>query len=245
LKRELFLFPVVEPTMHRISIMRRFPWSALLALALLAAAAALAPAGARAQAPQAAEVPAPGPELLKAFLAETVTLEAAFSQVLLEDDSGHAQVSEGRFYLHRPQRFRWDYHSPVPRLVVADGENLWLYDPDLEQVTVRRLDDGLSSTPAMLLSGDGSLEDSFRIGAAYREDGYDWVELAPLAEDADFAGVRVGFIADRLASMELIDALGQTTIIRFEDVVLNPALDAALFQFVPPPGADVIRDAGF
>jgi outer membrane lipoprotein carrier protein len=191
------------------------------------------------------EEPAVAPEQLRAFLAETVTLEARFSQVLLEADSAHAQVSEGSFYLHRPQRFRWDYTSPTPQLVVADGEHLWLYDPDLEQVTVRRLDDGLSSTPAMLLSGDGMLEDSFRLGAAYREDGLDWVELAPLSEAADFAAVRVGFEAGRLASMELMDALGQTTVIRFSDVKLNPPLDAALFSFSPPAGVDVIRDEGF
>ena len=186
-----------------------------------------------------------GPEQLRAFLAETVTMEASFSQVLLEADSPRTQVSEGRFYLHRPQRFRWDYLQPVPQLVVADGENLWLYDPDLEQVTVRRLDDGLSGTPAMLLSGDGTLEDSFRLGAAYHEDGLDWAELAPLSDAADFAGLRVGFKAGRLASMELIDALGQTTVIVFRDVELNQPLDPALFQFVPPPGADVIRDEGF
>jgi outer membrane lipoprotein carrier protein len=191
------------------------------------------------------EGPAVAPEQLRAFLAETVTLEARFSQVLLEADSAHAQVSEGSFYLHRPQRFRWDYTSPTPQLVVADGEHLWLYDPDLEQVTVRRLDDGLSSTPAMLLSGDGALEDSFRLGAAYQEDGLDWVELAPLSEAADFAAVRVGFEAGRLASMELMDALGQTTVIRFSDVKLNPPLDAALFSFSPPAGVDVIRDEGF
>jgi outer membrane lipoprotein carrier protein len=231
--------------MDRISMMRRIPWFTAAAVAMLAAGLGAATVGVRAQTPAATEAPSRAPELLRAFLAETVTLEAGFSQVLLEADSARTQVSEGRFYLHRPQRFRWDYQSPVPQLVVADGENLWLYDPDLEQVTVRRLDDGLSSTPAMLLSGDGSLDDSFRIGAAYREDGFDWVELAPLSEDADFAGVRVGFVADRLASMELIDALGQTTIIRFEDVVLNSPLDAALFQFVPPPGADVIRDTAF
>jgi outer membrane lipoprotein carrier protein len=185
------------------------------------------------------------PAQLRAFLAETVTFEARFSQVLLEADSPRAQVSEGSFYLHRPQRFRWDYTSPVPQLVVADGAHLWLYDPDLEQVTVRRLDDGLSSTPAMLLSGDGVLEDSFRIGAAYREDGLDWVELAPLSDAADFGGVRVGFDAGRLASMELIDALGQTTVIRFSDVKVNQPLDAELFQFSPPDGVDVIRDEGF
>ncbi|NHA14326.1 outer membrane lipoprotein chaperone LolA [Thioalkalivibrio sp. XN279] len=231
--------------MDRISMMRRFPCFACAALALLAVAAAWAPAAARAQDVPGTEQPSRAPELLRAFLAETVTLEAAFSQVLLEADSQHTQVSTGRFYLHRPQRFRWDYEAPVPQLVVADGENLWLYDPDLEQATMRRLDDGLSSTPAMLLSGDGSLDDSFRIGAAYREDGFDWVELAPLSGEADFAGVRVGFVDGVLASMELIDALGQTTIIRFEEVVVNEPLDAALFQFVPPPGADVIRDAGY
>lgn len=184
------------------------------------------------------------PTLLRTFLAETVTLEAHFSQVLLEADSDRAQVSEGTFYLHRPQRFRWDYTRPAPQLVVADGEHLWLFDPDLEQATVRRLDDGLSSTPAMLLSGDGNFDDSFRVGAAYHEDGFDWVELAPISAAADFAGVRVGFENGRLASMELIDALGQTTVIRFSDVQVNIPLDPALFQFTPPPGVDVIRDDG-
>ena len=226
-------------------MMRRYPSFACAVLAWFLLATMWAPGAAHAQEAPGMEQPSRAPELLRAFLAETVTLEAAFSQVLLESDSQHAQVSTGRFYLHRPQRFRWDYRSPVPQLVVADGENLWLYDPDLEQATVRRLDDGLSSTPAMLLSGDGSLDESFRIGAAYREDGFDWVELAPRSGEADFAGVRVGFVDDVLASMELIDALGQTTVIRFEEVVVNEPLDAALFQFVPPPGADVIRDAGF
>jgi outer membrane lipoprotein carrier protein len=204
---------------------------------LTAAWLAAAPAGAAA--PEAV-----APAQLRAFLAETVTLEARFSQVLLETDSARAQVSEGTFYLHRPQRFRWDYTQPVPQLVVADGENLWLFDPDLEQATVRRLDDGLSSTPAMLLSGDGNLDDSFKVGAAYHEDGIDWVELAPVSGAADFSGIRVGFEAGRLASMELIDALGQTTVIRFSALKVNVPLDPALFQFTPPPGADVIRDDG-
>jgi outer membrane lipoprotein carrier protein len=194
--------------------------------------------------PATAEEPA-GPAQLRAFLAGTVTLEARFSQVLLAADSPHSQVSEGRFYLHRPQRFRWDYQTPAPQLVVADGEHLWLYDPDLEQVTVRRLDDGLSSTPAMLLSGDGELEDSFRVGAAYHEDGVDWVELAPRAEAADFAGVRVGFDAGQLVAMELIDALGQITLIQFSELRVNPPLEAGLFSFTPPPGVDVLRDEGF
>jgi outer membrane lipoprotein carrier protein len=211
--------------------------------AILVLLAALVPASLASRVAEAEEEVAPAQ--LRAFLAETVTLEARFRQELLETDSPHTQVSEGRFYLHRPMRFRWDYQTPAPQLVVADGEHLWLFDPDLEQVTVRRLDDGLSSTPAMLLSGDGALEDSFRLGAAYREYGLDWVELAPRSDAADFAALRVGFEAGRLTAMELIDALGQTTVIRFSDLVINAPLDAALFQFVPPPGADVIRDEGF
>lgn len=214
-------------------------------LLFVLATASLAAGVPSAAAMTAMEESAAGPAQLRQFLDETVTLEARFSQVLLEADSTRAQVSEGVFYLHRPQRFRWDYVSPAPQLVVADGEHLWLYDPDLEQVTVRRLDDGLSSTPAMLLSGDGTLDDTFRVGAAYREDGLDWVELAPHSEAADFAAIRVGFDAGQLASMELMDALGQTTVIRFSDVQVNPTLDAELFRFSPPDGVDVIRDEGF
>lgn len=211
----------------------------LLLLPVLQLSLAAAPASATEAQAQ------PGPALLRAFLAETVTLEADFSQVLIEGDSERTRVSEGRFYLHRPQRFRWDYTSPAPQLVVADGEHLWLYDPDLEQVTVRRLDEGLSSTPAMLLSGEGSLDDSFDVGAAYGEDGIDWVELAPRGEATDFSGLRVGFRDGELASMELIDALGQVTVINFEGLQVNEPLDPDLFVFVPPAGADVLREDGY
>lgn len=215
--------------------MNRVPWIPVLLTAWLAASG-VTPAGAEESV---------APAQLRAFLAETVTLEADFSQELQEAAGGRSQRSAGRFYLHRPMRFRWDYREPVSRLVVADGEHLWLYEPDLEQATVRRLDDGLSTTPAMLLSGSGRLEDSFRVGAAYREDGIDWVELAPLASSADFDAVRVGFEGGRLVAMELRDALGQATLIRFGGLRLNAAVDPALFQFVPPPGTDVLRDDEF
>lgn len=183
------------------------------------------------------------PALLDRFLAEVETLEAGFRQVLVEADSGRERESSGVLYLRRPDRFRWDYREPVPQLVVADGTDLWLYDPDLEQVTVRSLDDGLSSTPAMLLSGQGRLEDSFARGAAYAEDGIDWLELKPLDADSGFAAVRVGFVEGELAVMELTDTLGQTTRIRFFEVRRNVPLDDALFVFEPPAGADVLRDS--
>lgn len=203
---------------------------------LLAAVALLVP-------PAVGAEPAPG--LLRNFLAEVQTLEAGFRQTLVEVDTGRERESTGMLYLKRPGRFRWDYREPVPQLVVADGQDLWLYDPDLEQVTVRSLDDGLASTPAMLLSGQGELEDSFREGAAYAEDGVDWVELQPLDPDSDFDAVRVGFRAGELAAMEIIDTLGQATRIRFFDVRRNAALDDSLFTFEPPAGADVLRDGDF
>jgi len=188
---------------------------------------------------------APAPALLRAFLSDVETLEAAFRQTLVEPESGRERVSEGRLYLKRPKQFRWDYRSPAPQLVVADGQDLWLYDPDLEQATVRSLDDGLSSTPAMLLSGEGRLEESFQVGAAYAEEDIDWVELKPLDPESDFDAVRVGFDAGELAAMDITDTLGQTTRIRFSEVRRNVPLDPALFIFEPPPGADVLRDSDF
>jgi len=195
--------------------------------------------------PVAAADEAPAPGLLRAFLSDVETLEAAFGQTLVEPESGRERVSEGRLYLKRPKQFRWDYRSPTPQLVVADGKDLWLYDPDLEQATVRSLDDGLSSTPAMLLSGEGRLEESFQVGAAYPEEGIDWVELKPLDPESDFDAVRVGFDAGELAAMDITDTLGQTTRIRFSEVRRNVPLDPALFIFEPPPGADVLRDSDF
>ena len=182
---------------------------------------------------------------LEAFLADVRSLEADFTQTLVEADSGREQVSRGRLYLQRPDRFRWEYREPAPQLVVADGQELWLYDPDLEQVTVRPLDDGLESTPAALLSGQGDLDASFDKGAAYSEDGVDWIELKPRNANADFQGIRVGFAGGTIAAMELIDALGQLTRIRFAEVKTNVELDQALFVFEPPPGADVLRDTDF
>jgi chaperone LolA len=213
--------------------MPRFPLLFSLALSLFIAA------------PVATAEEAAAPGLLRAFLSEVATLEAAFSQTLVEPGTGREQVSEGRLYLKRPKQFRWDYREPVPQLVVADGTDLWLYDPDLEQATVRSLDDGLSSTPAMLLSGEGRLEDTFEVGAAYAEAGIDWVELKPLDPESDFDAVRVGFEAGELAAMDITDTLGQTTRIRFSGVRRNIPLDPGLFVFEPPPGADVLRDSDF
>jgi outer membrane lipoprotein carrier protein len=196
-----------------------------------------------AQAADESAAPAPDPataEALEQFLARSDALTADFRQLLLREDGTTAEESSGRFYVSRPGRFRWEYVEPSEQLVVSDGERLWMFDADLEQVTVRNVDDGLAGTPAMLLSGEGRLADSFEFGASYPEDGLDWVELKPVAERAEFKGLRVGLRDGVMGAMEVIDNLEQVTRIEFSDVRLGGELDEALFRFEPPPGADVI-----
>jgi outer membrane lipoprotein carrier protein len=189
----------------------------------------------------AAASPAPGTAAaLEQFLARSDALTADFRQLLLREDGSVAEESSGRFYVSRPGRFRWEYVAPSEQLVVSDGERLWMYDADLEQVTVRNVDDGLAGTPAMLLSGQGRLADSFEFGASYPQDGLDWIELKPAGARAEFKGLRVGLREGVIGAMEVIDNLEQVTRIEFSDVRLGGELDEALFRFEPPPGADVI-----
>ncbi len=205
-----------------------------LCISLLAAAALCG--GAR------AEEPAAG---LEDFLARADVLTADFRQVLRGNGGPAGGESSGRFYVNRPGKFRWEYLEPAEQLVVSDGARLWMYDADLEQVTVRSVDDGLEGTPAMLLSGQGRLADSFEVGAAYAEDGLEWVELRPLAERPEFRGLRVAMKGDAIAAMEVIDNLEQVTRIEFDNVRLGGPVDESLFRFEPPPGVDVIGGEGF
>jgi outer membrane lipoprotein carrier protein len=185
------------------------------------------------------------PPVLSDFLDGLQTLSARFEQSVGLEGHESDQVSQGTLQILRPGRFRWDYESPTRQLVLSDGSRLWLYDPDLEQVTVRDLDETLSSTPAMLLGGEGALTDHFQAGASYDEDGVTWIELVPIAKDSDFTGLRVGFCAQVLCAMELLDKLGQYTRIRFSDVQTGVAVDPAVFSFEVPDGVDVISESDF
>lgn len=179
-----------------------------------------------------------------AYLASLKTLSADFAQVVRNRDGQVVDRASGTLSLSRPNRFRWDYRQPYLQTIVADGERLWLYDSDLEQVTVRALEAGLGSTPAMLLSGSGKVGDAFTALALEREDDWTWARLRPKQEGSDFDRVGLAFDArGQLAAMELRDKLGQATVIEFGNVRRNPPLDAALFRFEPPPGADVIGRA--
>ena len=181
---------------------------------------------------------------VEAYLGSLKTLSAEFAQVVRNRDGDIIERASGTLSLSRPNRFRWDYREPYQQTIVADGSRLWLYDSDLEQVTVRTLESGLGSTPAMLLSGDGDVRDAFEALAVERKGEWTWSRLRPKQGDSDFEQVSLAFDArGELVAMELRDKLGQSTLIEFGAVRRNLPLGSELFRFEPPPGADVIGRA--
>jgi len=185
---------------------------------------------------------ADGPERLRAFLDEVHALRAHFEQNLFDEAGQPLDAARGKVYIARPGRFRWDYTEPYPQEIVGDGEQVWIYDSELEQVTVRPLGDALGDTPVMLLSSDEPLEHSFEVRAVEGPGGYAWAELTPLASEVSFTRIRLGFEGETLRVMELRDAFGQLTRLEFSDVERNPILEPSLFTFTPPQGADVFKD---
>jgi outer membrane lipoprotein carrier protein len=172
-------------------------------------------------------------------LATLGSVRAEFTQELLEQDAKTPQRATGTLYIAKPGRFRWDYTTPK-QLIVCDGTRLWLYDPELEQVTVRAVRDTLSQTPAMLLSGDAHVGDGFVVHDGGRSEGLEWVRLTPRRDDADFRELRLGFAGEVLRRLEFSDKLNAVTRIVLTRVERNVRLDDALFRFVPPAGVDVI-----
>ena len=164
---------------------------------------------------------------------------ADFTQDLIAADGATTEHAVGVLYLRKPGRFRWDYSAPR-QLIVCDGEKLWLYDPDLEQATVRRVRDSLSQTPAMLLSGQARVRDGFAVRDAGRAAGLDWIALTPKSGDTDFREIRLGFAGETLRRLEFADKLNQRTVIELGRIERNAKLADALFTFTPPAGVDVI-----
>jgi outer membrane lipoprotein carrier protein len=184
---------------------------------------------------------ASGPERLQQSIDDLRSLQADFEQTVLDSDFVVDEMSRGRLALKRPGRFRWDYIEPHEQLIVADGERMWNYEEDLQQVTVHAMDETLASSPAMLLTGEGSLEESFEISDLGESGQLHWVQLVPRVRDSEFESVRVGLGDAGVEVMELRDNLGQTTRIEFRNIRRNPDLADALFEFTPPPGTDVIE----
>ena len=185
-----------------------------------------------------------GYERIERFLNGLQGLQAQFQQTLSDRTGQVTDRSSGILAISRPNRFRWDYTEPYKQVIVSDGAKVWLYDTDLEQVTVRKLDNTLSATPAMLLSGQGKLEENFKVIENTQDKAIQWVRMEPKRNDTDFKWVRLGFSGEALKYMELGDKLGQTTTLEFSKFERNPRLDPARFVFQVPEGADVIGDTG-
>jgi outer membrane lipoprotein carrier protein len=173
------------------------------------------------------------------FFRDLKTLQANFDQQVLDGNRQLIQSSKGRMWIQRPGRFRWDYESPYRQQLIADGKHLWSYDESLEQVTVQPASEVLTSTPAMLLSGDRPPETLFSIepGSSERQ-----VVLIPNNDDSNVTRLTVHFTGSLLTRIDAEDSFGNTTQFSFTDVQRNPPLDDSLFSFTPPDGTDVIGD---
>ena len=177
-----------------------------------------------------------------AFNAATKTATAHFEQQVIDRSGRVVERASGTFAFARPGKFRWTYDKPHPQLLVGDGRKLWIYDPDLKQVTVKRIDQAISSTPAALLAGRDDITRLFTLREGAPADNLTWVEATPKAADTGFERVRLGLDGKTLAAMELHDQLGGRTMLRFTDLKANAAVPPETFQFTPPAGADVLED---
>lgn len=184
---------------------------------------------------------ASGLDQLKSFLETHRSARGVFAQTVISKAGRKPQQSAGIFALQRPGKFRWSYEKPYKQLLVSDGNKLWSYDPDLNQVAVKKLGTAFGSSPAALLAGQ-DLDKHFELREGAAADGMEFVEAKPKGGDASFESVKIGFVANRPASMEIHDSFGQVTVLRFTQFEANPALPAGLFRFVAPAGADVVGD---
>lgn len=181
-------------------------------------------------------------ETLKSFLNQTTSAKARFAQMVLDRNMKQLQQATGTMTFSRPGKFRWEYEKPYEQTIVGDGQRLWIYDKDLNQVTVRKLDQALGATPAALLAGSNDALNAFLLKDDGTRDGLEWVEATPRDKESTFERIRMGFGPQGIERMELTDSFGQTTLLRFTGLQSNPKLDAGLFTFTPPKGADVIGD---
>ncbi len=185
---------------------------------------------------------AAGTDRLNAFMTDTQSAKSEFSQRIVDRSGKVTQESRGTLEFARPGKFRWTYVKPYNQLIVGDGSKVWIYDPDLNQVSIRKIDAALGSTPAALLSGNNDAMKAFVLKDEGTRDGLEWVLATPRQKEANFERIRIGFSAAGLAAMELTDAFGQQTLLKFLTMERNPRIDPSTFQFTPPKGADVIGE---
>ena len=179
-------------------------------------------------------------DTLKEFVRDVKTGRAAFTQTVTAPDGVKRRTSSGSFEFARPNRFRFAYAKPFEQVIVADGLKVWIFDADLNQVSVRAFNSALGATPAALLAG-GSLEKDFDLSNQPSKDGVDWALATPKNKDGAFQSVRVGFKGKTLSAIEITDTFGQRSLLLFTQMLANPVVAADAFRFTPPAGADVIE----
>ena len=180
---------------------------------------------------------------LKTFIQETRTVRANFSQTLYDKSARTIQESKGTMQFERPEKFRWRYEKPYEQLIIGDGTQVWFYDTDLNQVTIRQFNITIGSSPAALLAGSSAIEDNFELTELGVQNDLEWLEAIPKSKESTFEFIQMGFSRDgTLKIMALRDSLGQTTVLSFSDLDKNPALPAELFKFIPPDNADIISE---
>ena len=191
---------------------------------------------------------ADGMQSLEGFMKSAKNGRADFTQTVTapakDGQQPKVKTSTGNFEFQRPGKFRFDYKKPFEQTIVADGKNLWLFDVDLNQVTQRAQDQALGSTPAALLASAPdltALKADFSLSSAPDQDGQQWVLAEPKAKDGQIKTVRVGFVGEQLATLDIVDNFGQRSVLKFGNMQVNGQVTAATFQFKPPAGADVVK----
>jgi outer membrane lipoprotein carrier protein len=227
---------------------RHCGWLGVCALACVLLAGGAAQAAGATAATAASQTPTAATALDR-YLDGLMSLRADFTQTVTDAKGAQIDAGSGSLVVQRPGKFRWDYEPRAAagaadqsgQLLVADGKNLWFYDRELAQVTVKPIDAGLSSTPIMLLSGSApKLRDSFAISAAGNHNGLEWADVKPRSDQADFNDAQLGFRGGQLVRMVFHNALGQTVRLDFTNSQRNGRIDAAVFAFKAPAGVDVI-----
>lgn len=179
--------------------------------------------------------------VLDRFFRDVLTFRAEFKQVVLDEGLNIIQESSGILYIQRPNKFRWDYEVPFKQNIVGDGKQIWVYDAELQQVTVRKMDGMLGNTPAILLAGGGNLRENFKVKSLGKQGKLVWVQLIPRNKDGGYEDIRVGFEKGKLRTLEMVDSFGNTTRISLRRNKENIRIKKSIFRFKPPKGVDVVR----
>jgi chaperone LolA len=189
------------------------------------------------------EAHAAATDKLKSFISATRSAQANFTQEVQDKNGKVLQSASGTMQFVRPGKFRWEYRKPYAQLIVGDGQKFWIYDADLKQVTVKRLDAALGSSPAALLSGSNEIERGFTLSNIEGRNGLEWLQAQPKSNETTFEKILMAFNSkSQLVVMELHDAFGNHTVLRFSELINNPALSSKRFTFVPPKGVDVLGE---